>query len=59
VTEPLLRELAALPPDEWLAPNPAVGGPAEQREAYVRYLMTRLRSRDALVDAVEEVRHAA
>ena len=59
VTEPLLRELVALPPDEWLAPNAAVGGPAEQRSAYVRYLMTRVASRDALVDSIEEVRRAA
>jgi hypothetical protein len=59
VTEPLLRELVALPPDEWLASTAAVGGPDEQREAYVRYLMTRLGSRDALVDSIEEVRRAA
>jgi hypothetical protein len=59
VTEPLLRELVALPPDEWLASNAAVGGPAQQREAYVRYLTTRLGSRDALVDSIEEVRRAA
>jgi hypothetical protein len=59
VTEALLRELVALPPEEWLASDTVVGGPAEQREAYLRYLQTRLGSRDALVDSIEEVRRAA
>lgn len=59
VTERLLREVAGLPPNAWLSPNPAIGGPAEQREGYVRYLLTRVASRAALVDAIEEVRLAA
>jgi hypothetical protein len=59
VTEALLQELVALPPDEWLAANAAIGGAAEQRDAYVRYLLARLGSREVLVDAIEEVRRAA
>ncbi len=59
VTQALLRDLVTLPPDEWLASPAVVGGPAEQREAYVRYLLTRLGSRDALVDSIEEERRAA
>jgi hypothetical protein len=59
VTEDLLRRLAGLVPDEWLEARPGVGGPADQREAYVRYLLRRVGSRDALVGAVEEARRAA
>jgi hypothetical protein len=59
VTEDLLRTVTALVPDEWLLPHAVVGGPAEQREAYVRYLRTRVASRDALVESIEELRHAA
>jgi HipA-like kinase len=59
VTEDRLRALVALVPDAWLALHPIVGGPPEQREAYVRYLLRRVAARDALVGAVEEARHAA
>jgi hypothetical protein len=59
VSEDLLAGLAALVPDEWLAPVAPVGGAAEQRVAYVRYLRTRVGTREALVDSVEELRHAA
>jgi hypothetical protein len=59
VTEDVLREIAALPPNEWLSPVASIGGPEAQREAYVRYLLTRVASREVLVDAIEEVRLAA
>lgn len=62
VVEELLRSVVALVPDGWLDPSgpaAAVGGPDEQRAAYVRYLLTRVAARDALVDSVEEVRRAA
>jgi hypothetical protein len=59
VTEALLREIVALIPDAWLDPNALIGGPSEQREAYVRYLMIRAGARQALVDSIEEVRRAA
>lgn len=62
VDESLLRAIGALVPDGWLEPTgPAasIGGPAGQRDAYVRYLLTRVAARDALVDSVEGVRHAA
>lgn len=59
VTDALLRDLVAFIPNAWLVPTPAIGGPNEQREAYVRYLLTRAGAREALVDAIEEVRLAA
>lgn len=59
VTEGLLREIVAMVPDAWLEPNALVGGPLEQREAYLRYLLTRVAARDALVESIEEVRRAA
>jgi hypothetical protein len=62
VTADLLRGVVALVPAEWLDPTgsaAAIGGPAEQREAYVRYVLNRVVARDALVDSIEEVRRAA
>ena len=54
--------VVGLVPDAWLAPTgpaAAIGGPDAQRDAYVRYLLTRVAARDALVDSVEGVRRAA
>jgi hypothetical protein len=62
VTADLLGSVVARVPDAWLeavGPAAAIGGPADQRAAYVRYLRTRVAARDALVDSIEEVRHAA
>jgi hypothetical protein len=62
VTDAVLAEVIGRVPDGWLesvGPAAAIGGPAEQRAAYVRYLRTRVAARDALVDSIEEVRHAA
>ena len=59
VTEASLRAIVALVPDAWLEPVPAIGGPAELRDAYVRYLRTRVASRTALVESIEVLRHAA
>jgi hypothetical protein len=62
VTEELLSALVGLVPEAWLEPTgPAatIGGPTAQRAAYVRYLVTRVAARAALVDSVEEVRRAA
>jgi hypothetical protein len=62
VTEDLLRAIVALVPETWLEPTGAaatIGGPSAQRSAYVRYLLTRVAARDALVDSVEGVRRAA
>jgi hypothetical protein len=59
VSQELLREIAASIPDDWLEPNALIGGPVEQREAYVRYLMIRAGAREALVESIEEVRRAA
>ena len=54
--------MTQLVPDAWLeavGPAAAIGDPAQQRAAYVRYLRARLGARDALVDSIEEVRRAA
>lgn len=62
VTAELLGGIVALVPDAWLAPTgpaAAIGGPDQQRAAYVRYLLARVASRSALVDTIEDVRHAA
>lgn len=62
VTEDLLAGVVALVPDAWLeavGPAATIGGPIEQRAAYVRYLRMRVAARDALVDSIEQVRHAA
>lgn len=59
VTEPLLRAVVELVPDEWLLPHPIAGGGAAQRDAYVVYLLERVATPAALVDAIESLRRAA
>jgi len=59
VTEPLLRSIVGLVPDAWLLPHPIAGDSAAQREAYVTYLLERVATPAALVDAIEGLRHAA
>jgi hypothetical protein len=59
VTKDLLDSIAALVPDGWLPPVPRLGGPDEQQGAYVTYLLTRVATRTALVDSIEDLRRAA
>jgi hypothetical protein len=59
VTEELLRAIVALVPDAWLLPHPLAGDASEQRDAYLRYLRTRVAAREALTTSIEELRHAA
>ena len=59
VTPDLLRGLVAAIPDDWLAPDPLVGGPDEQRTAYVDYLATRLAAPRPFVEPAEALRRAA
>jgi hypothetical protein len=59
VTEDRLTPLVERIPDEWLELHPLVGGPNEQRAAYLRYLLRRVGSVETLVGAVEEARRAA
>jgi hypothetical protein len=59
VTEPLLREIVRLVPDLWLLPHPIAGDAAAQRDAYVAYLLERVATPAALVDAIEGLRRAA
>jgi hypothetical protein len=59
VTEPLLRSIVELVPDAWLLPHPLAGDAAAQRDAYVAYLLTRVATPAALVEAIEGLRHAA
>ncbi|KPH98233.1 hypothetical protein OK006_1479 [Actinobacteria bacterium OK006] len=44
VTEELLREVTAAVPDAWLAEEPGFATPDEAREAYVRYLLARVKA---------------
>ncbi|CAL9379754.1 HipA family kinase [Streptomyces sp. enrichment culture] len=44
VTEELLRAVAAEVPDAWLADDPAFATPDAARDAYVRYLLARVRA---------------
>ncbi|MFD4526518.1 HipA family kinase [Streptomyces sp. NPDC058470] len=44
VTEELLRGITAEIPDAWLADEPGFATPDEAREAYVRYLVARVRA---------------
>jgi HipA-like protein len=59
VTDELLRSIVSLVPDAWLLPHPIAGDAAAQRDAYVAYLRTRVTTPEALVDAIEGLRHAA
>jgi hypothetical protein len=59
VSESLLRGIVDVVPDAWLLPHPIAGDASAQRDAYVRYLRTRVMARDALVTSIEVLRHAA
>ena len=59
VTESLLRGIVALVPEAWLLPHPIAGDPTSQRDAYVTYLLERVATPAALVDAIEGLRRAA
>jgi hypothetical protein len=59
VTEPLLRGLVGLVPDSWLLRHPIAGDAAAQRDAYVAYLLERVATPAALVEAIEGLRRAA
>ena len=59
VAEPLLRSIVDRVPDAWLLPHPIAGDAAAQRDAYVGYLLTRVATPAALVDAIEGLRRAA
>ncbi|HEX6542231.1 MAG TPA: HipA family kinase [Ktedonobacterales bacterium] len=55
LTDEKLAEIVAEVPTEWLADDPAIGGAAEQRAAYLSFLLAR---RDASRLFVEEARYA-
>jgi hypothetical protein len=59
VTRDLLVGLTDAIPDDWLAPDSAVGDAAAQRRAYVDYLLTRLDARRAFVEEADRARAAA
>ncbi|AZM56478.1 hypothetical protein DMA15_31080 [Streptomyces sp. WAC 01529] len=44
VTESALREIVSLVPEAWLADEPGFSSPAEVREAYVGFLLARVRA---------------
>jgi HipA-like protein len=59
IDDALLEGLVAAIPDVWLAPQSAVGGPDDQRRAYVAYLRRRLEAPRPFVEPVEAMRRAA
>jgi hypothetical protein len=59
VTPTLLGDLVGALPDDWLAPDPVVGGADAQRAAYVDYLLRRLESPRPFVAPAEELRARA
>jgi HipA-like protein len=59
VTDPVLRAITGAVPEAWLPPHPVAGDAAAQREAYVAYLLERVATPAALVDAIEGLRRAA
>ena len=59
VTDQLLHSIVELVPDAWLLPHPIAGDVAAQRDAYVTYLLERVATPVALVDAIEGLRRAA
>jgi len=59
VTDDVVRPIVGLVPEAWLHPHALAGDAAAQRDAYVRYLLTRVAAREALVTSIEELRRAA
>ncbi len=55
LTEDRLRQIVALIPDEWLTWEPSPGTPAELREVYARFLVTRITNSEIFV---KEAQHA-
>lgn len=53
-----LERIVSLIPDEWLS-DPRFEGPAQEREAYRRYLQIRLEARDTWVATAEAARREA
>ena len=59
VTRELIDDLVAAIPADWLAPDRVIGGADAQRQAYVRYLTTRLAAPRPFVEAAELARSKA
>lgn len=55
----LLTDLVDALPDAWLPDDPAAGDAADQRAAYVRYLLRRLETPRRFVEEAERARRAA
>ena len=58
VTSEILERTVAELPESWLAPESPIGGPAAQRQAYVRYLLARRQAQYDLSAALDEAIHA-
>ena len=56
LTEPVLRGIVGLIPDEWLAADAPFAGPAEHREAYLQYLLRRLQAPRRFVEEAVNAR---
>jgi len=58
VDRALLEQLTAAIPDDWLSPEAGLPDAAAHRQAYMDYLATRLRARDAWVEEADRARVA-
>jgi len=56
MTDGLVAEIAAMIPEDWLPAAGPVGGPDEQRAAYVRYVRARLDAHAGLARDLDEAR---
>ena len=57
LTEPLIRSIVELVPEEWLEGGTAFSSPAEHRPAYATYLLKRLESSAFLEEAIRVHEH--
>ena len=58
LTEPVIREIVGLVPDEWLGDRNFEGGPTQHREAFVRFLVDRLNGPREFVQEALDARSA-
>jgi hypothetical protein len=57
LTAPVIEDIVALVPDDWLESTPAFASPQDQRQGYLRYFVARLQAPRAFVE--EAVRAAS
>lgn len=56
LNEERIRAIVSLVPDEWLSNDPTFGSPDKHREAYIQFLMTRIKHSDIFVKEAKNAR---